>query len=232
MRDSIYIRDGYKCQFCLRELDSAELTIDHLVPLALGGLDEVTNYVTCCRSCNSTKADRPLEEFALTVNVDVDDLPVHGDPVIDNENLPIEIRSIRKRIFDKIRRGELDARGRSAQRKIEKAYRREFWSTSIGQALETEEPTLPGHVRILIPEIRTVAKTAREYLLLVELAKSANTRELIGTVLDEDSDVEARVRSIVRTSKDIALVKRLNQALVRFERTVANKANAKDAEMS
>lgn len=232
MRYDIYIRDGYKCQFCLRELDSSELTIDHLVPLAHGGLDEVTNYVTCCRPCNSAKADRTLEEFALTVNVSIEDLPVHGDPVIDNEKLPIEIRSIRKRIFDRVRQGELDARGHSAQRKIEKAYRREFWATSIGQALEADEPSLPGHVRIVVPEIKTVAKTAREYILLVELAKSANTRELIGTVLDADSDVEVRVRSMARTSKDIALAKRLNQALRRFERTVASRPNLKDEGMS
>ena len=123
MRNEIYSRDRYKCQFCLKSPDLSELTIDHLVPLARGGLDEITNYVTCCRSCNRAKADRPLEEFAQLVNVKLEDLPVHGDPVIDNDRRPLEIRIIRKRIFDRIRSGELNAKGRSAQKKIEKAYR-------------------------------------------------------------------------------------------------------------
>ena len=176
--------------------------------------------MTCCRSCNLAKADQPLEEFARSVDVKVEDLPVYGDPVIDNANLPVEIRAIRKRIFERLRRGELNASGRSAQKKIEKEYRREFWSTSQGQELEAAEPSLPGQVRIAIPEIKTVAKTVREYVLLLELAKSARTRELIGTVLGAEVDVESRVRSIASASTDEALRKRLNQALRRFERAI------------
>ena len=80
MRNEIYIRDQHECQFCLESPGSAELTIDHLIPLALGGLDEITNYVTCCRSCNRAKADKPLEVFVQQVNVELEDLPVHGDP--------------------------------------------------------------------------------------------------------------------------------------------------------
>ena len=107
------------------------MTIDHLVPLAMGGLDEITNYVTCCRSCNSAKADKPLEEFVQLINLEIEDLPVHGDPIIDNERLPIEVRVIQKRIFDRMRSGQLNVKGRSAQRKIEKEYRREFWTTEV-----------------------------------------------------------------------------------------------------
>ena len=224
VRNQIYYRDRHECQFCRKSFEQKELTIDHLVPLALGGLDEVTNYVTCCRACNEQKADRPLEEFLKVVNLEIEALPVHGDPIIDNEKLPIEIRCIRKRIFDRIRSGSLNAKGRSAQKKIEKAYRRDFWSTSIGKELQAAEPSLPGQVRIAIPEIRAVAKTAREYILLVELAKSANTRELIGTVLGAEIDVEDRVRRMAGSSKDIALKKRLNYALQRFERKANNEA--------
>ena len=222
MRDEIYSRDGYRCQFCLRKTDPAELSIDHLVPLSLGGLDEITNYVTCCRVCNSAKADQSLQEFARTINVQIEQLPVHGDPVIDNQEIPAEIRIIRKRIFDRIRMGNLNARGHSGQKKIEKAYRREFWATPVGKALEAEEPSLPGQVRVVIPEIKTVAKTEREYLLLVELAKSAYTRELIGTVLKPNVDIESRVRSMAQRGDNVALAKRLNYALRRFERIVGS----------
>lgn len=220
MRRDIYSRDEYTCQFCKQKFHSSDLTIDHLVPLALGGLDEITNYVTCCHPCNQQKADQTLADFAKSVNIKIDELPIHGDPIIDNEGLPIEIRLLRKHIFERIRQGKFRARGASAQRKIEKEYRRKFWETPLGRELEDTEPLLPGHVRIMIPEIKTLAKTGREYLLLVELAKSANTRDLIGSVLKRDIAIEDRVRSMANRNQNSALGKRLNQALKRFERTV------------
>ena len=186
VKDDILRRDNDTCQFCGGAFEAAELTIDHLIPVALGGLDEPTNYVACCEPCNQRKADMPLEEFARTVNVRVEELPVHGDPVIDNEALPVELRLVRKRVFDRMRGGELRVSGRSAQNKIEKEYRRDFWQTDRGKALEREFPTLPGHVRVMIPEIKTIAGNERGFLLLVELAKSANTRNLIGTTLNKD----------------------------------------------
>src|SRR5204863_3605983 len=132
------------------------------------------NYVTSCGPCNFLKGSTPLNEFALRLNMPVSSLPVHGDPVLENTDLPIQIRMIRKRIFDKIRSGEISAQGKQAQKKIEKAYRREFWQTDIGRSLEAELPTLPGQVRVMVPEIKTIASNENEYLLLLELAKSAN----------------------------------------------------------
>ena len=220
MRNEIYRRDNYTCQFCKSACDRKNLTIDHLIPLALGGLDDITNYVTCCSSCNGRKADLPLAVFALSINVQIEELPIHGDPVIDNDKLPIQIRMLRKNIFDRIRQSKLRISGTSAQKKIEKIYRSEFWETEWGQNLIREQPQLPGHVRIMIPEIMTIAKTQREYLLLVELAKSAHTRELIGTVLFRDDAIEDKVRSLANRNKNPALEKRLNQAIRRFSKII------------
>jgi len=224
MRDEIYLRDNFTCQYCGAKFAADKLTIDHLVPVSRGGLDEMVNYVTCCRQCNQRKSDTPLEEFARSINIDVCALPVHGDPVIDNEALPIQIRLLRKRIFDRLRSGELVVAGKSAQKKLERIYRLEFWQTEEGKALESEFPNLPGHVRVIIPEIKTVAKNQREYLLLTELAKSANTRSLIGSVLTAGCDVESRVRAIERKTSDTALKKRVQQSLQRFERELRRRA--------
>ncbi len=218
MRLEVFERDNFTCQFCGAELSSSLLTIDHLIPLSLGGLDEMTNYISCCSSCNQRKANFPLPEFAKTINISIDELPVHGDPIIDNLDLPIQIRLLRKRIFDKARIGELNIAGKSAQKKLEKTFRREFWQTSEGKSLEAEFVNLPGHVRIMIPEILTIAKTAREYLLLLELAKSANTRNLIGSILVAESDIEERLRSIEARTNDTALKVRVQHALKRYER--------------
>ena len=98
----------------------------------------------------------------------VEELPLYGDPVIDNPAIPIQFRILRRRLFDRIRRGELAVSGKSAQKKLEKVYRRELWQTAGGKLLESEFPTLPGQVRADTPEIRSIAKSEREYLLLIE----------------------------------------------------------------
>lgn len=218
IRIAVYGRDGYECQFCDRALKPEECTIDHLVPLARGGLDEMVNYVTACGPCNRRKASMPLEAFAAALQIAIPDFPVHGDPVIDNPALPAAIRAIRKRIHERLRSGALPIRGRQAQKRLEKEYRRSVWETAFGQALQAQAPTLPGHARIMLPEIDAVAGTPAERLLLVELAKSANTRNLIGTVLTRGCGVIARVESLAATTRDESLRKRLQQALGRFRR--------------
>ena len=77
-----------------------------------------------------------LAEFAKSLDIPLDELPVHGDAVIDNEDLPIQIRELRRMIFDQYRKEELRLRGKQAQKKLEKAYRRSFWETAEGKALE------------------------------------------------------------------------------------------------
>ena len=220
MRQEVYRRDERVCVYCRVECRAEELTIDHLIPLALGGLDEVTNWATCCRACNERKAAVPLEGFLASLRMPVEELPVYGDPVIDNPAIPIQLRLLRRRIFDRIRRGELAVSGKGAQKKLEKAYRRELWQTADGKLLEAEFPNLPGQVRAAVPEIRSIAKSKREFLLLVELAKSAQTRNLIGSVLTGNVDVEARIRSMHERENKPAMRKRLTHALKRFERSV------------
>jgi 5-methylcytosine-specific restriction endonuclease McrA len=39
------------------------LTVDHRVPLALGGTHDSSNLVFACRSCNACKGSKPPEEF-------------------------------------------------------------------------------------------------------------------------------------------------------------------------
>lgn len=218
IRNEVYQRDDYICQFCGLKFTPDNLTIDHLVPQSRGGLDEITNYVSCCTPCNRLKTDLPLEEFSKLVNITIEELPVHGDPVIDNKALPIQIRLLRKRIFDKARYGKLRIRGKRAQNKLEKTYRREFWQMPEGRAIEAEFSSLPGQVRIMIPEIQTIAKDEREYLLLVELAKSAKTRNLIGGVLTSDCHIESRLLTLESKTNDESLKKRIQRALQRYEK--------------
>ena len=60
-RLAIYLRDGFRCAYCARDLagaEAAEVTLDHL---NAGHSDHAqTNLVCCCRSCNSSRQDTPL----------------------------------------------------------------------------------------------------------------------------------------------------------------------------
>lgn len=59
LRYEILKRDGHTCQYC-RATD-APLTIDHVVPVALGGSDDPSNLVAACRDCNAGKSSVPAD---------------------------------------------------------------------------------------------------------------------------------------------------------------------------
>lgn len=53
-------RDGFTCTYCGRRPPEVVLHVDHIVPKAEGGPDELENYVTSCGPCNLGKGARPL----------------------------------------------------------------------------------------------------------------------------------------------------------------------------
>jgi len=61
-RSNVYARDEYRCQYCAQQLPPAQLTFDHVVPVARGGHKGWDNIVTCCIPCNRRKGDRTPEE--------------------------------------------------------------------------------------------------------------------------------------------------------------------------
>lgn len=54
------------CHYCQKKCAPGELTMDHVVPLALGGRSVKGNLVPCCKDCNNAKkASLPPELDAL-----------------------------------------------------------------------------------------------------------------------------------------------------------------------
>ena len=61
-RRNIFKRDRFTCQYCGKQPDRQELTIDHVLPRSRGGTSTWGNCVLACLSCNRRKADRlPVE---------------------------------------------------------------------------------------------------------------------------------------------------------------------------
>lgn len=58
---------GHRCAYCRAEI---ALTIDHVVPVSVGGVHDITNVVPACKRCNDTKNDAPLDEALERLGVD------------------------------------------------------------------------------------------------------------------------------------------------------------------
>lgn len=218
IRKYVFQRDDYTCQYCGEKFPREKLTIDHLIPVARRGVDELTNFVAACKNCNEMKGSMSLAQFASHINIKIEELPVHGDPIIDDVNLPMQFRLLRKRIFDKTRadNGRLQ-RGSEAQKRLEKSFRLEFHKTDLGKLILKKYPNLPGPVRVMLPQIQAIAKDESEIQLLIELAKSASTRNLIGSEIVGRKSVQEELEYVKRKAKgNPALLKRIDWALKRW----------------
>lgn len=87
-REYIYSRDGNKCLQCG---SSDNLTIDHIVPIALGGKNHINNYQTLCQPCNLAKGKKIRDLRGLKV-VGKIALPKHKRkkviPILYSTSLP------------------------------------------------------------------------------------------------------------------------------------------------
>lgn len=64
-RRNIFKRDHNTCQYCGAQPGGEELTIDHVLPRAQGGVSSWENCVLACVACNKRKADRTPEQARM-----------------------------------------------------------------------------------------------------------------------------------------------------------------------
>ena len=57
-REIVYYRDGCSCQYCDTPLAVGDSTLDHVVPLSMGGSNTYDNVVISCGPCNFEKSNR------------------------------------------------------------------------------------------------------------------------------------------------------------------------------
>ena len=62
-RLEIYNRANGKCVLCGKEIKINKMTIDHIIPLSMGGADEMSNMQCTCYACNQFKSNILPEQF-------------------------------------------------------------------------------------------------------------------------------------------------------------------------
>lgn len=61
LRQLIFVRDDFTCQYCGER--GGRLECDHVHPVSKGGTHDETNLVTACFSCNRSKRDKSVEQW-------------------------------------------------------------------------------------------------------------------------------------------------------------------------
>jgi len=68
-RLAIYLRDDFRCVWCLTplaHLHPRNVTLDHAVPRERGGSNAPNNLLTACKTCNSARGTQPMTHYART----------------------------------------------------------------------------------------------------------------------------------------------------------------------
>lgn len=69
VRFEVLKRDNHACRYCGSMAPDVALTVDHVVPVALGGSDKPDNLVAACKDCNAGKASTsPTAEMVADVS--------------------------------------------------------------------------------------------------------------------------------------------------------------------
>jgi hypothetical protein len=69
VQQKIWVRDGCKCMYCGATMGKAQLTIDHFVPLEMGGKNDTSNYLSACRKCNKDKGGMDPKDWCRSSRV-------------------------------------------------------------------------------------------------------------------------------------------------------------------
>lgn len=62
--DVLFTLGADDCVYCGRHCKQSEKTLEHIIPLLQGGTNTFDNIAMACTSCNSSKRDKPVTEFA------------------------------------------------------------------------------------------------------------------------------------------------------------------------
>ena len=68
LRFDVFKRDGFICAYCGATPPSVVLQVDHINPVANGGLNDIDNLITSCQPCNLGKGAKTLESIPQSLS--------------------------------------------------------------------------------------------------------------------------------------------------------------------
>jgi hypothetical protein len=99
LRFEILRRDNQTCRYCGAQAPDVPLTVDHVIPTALGGGDDPTNLVTACRDCNTGKSSTS-PDAQLVADVDATALLFAKAIERVNEQRKAQLRDLDRMVDD------------------------------------------------------------------------------------------------------------------------------------
>ncbi|MBD2107013.1 HNH endonuclease [Nodosilinea sp. FACHB-13] len=63
VREYVLNRDNHQCKSCGKKSSEVKLQIDHILPLAKGGVNDISNLQTLCKGCNQKKSAKIDNRF-------------------------------------------------------------------------------------------------------------------------------------------------------------------------
>lgn len=72
VQQKVWVADGCKCVFCKQPMGKVQLSIDHWIPLELGGANDTSNYLSCCKRENKDKGSMHPRDWCQLKKLDYD----------------------------------------------------------------------------------------------------------------------------------------------------------------
>lgn len=101
-RFEVFKRDRFTCAYCGRTPPEVLLHVDHIVPTADGGPDDIENLTTACQDCNLGKGARRLEAGALKPSQTAEDLQERIAQAQAYAELLTEVRTVRDNLDNQL----------------------------------------------------------------------------------------------------------------------------------
>lgn len=79
LRFEVFKRDGFECQYCGAHPPKAILHVDHIVPVAEGGGNEIDNLVYSCADCNLGKSAISLSSVPQSLKEKAEEIKERED---------------------------------------------------------------------------------------------------------------------------------------------------------
>lgn len=67
-REEVFHKFGGHCAYCGYLLKSKGWHVDHVIPVAAGGVDDIMNFFPACKHCNTLKNSFSLEQFRKCIH--------------------------------------------------------------------------------------------------------------------------------------------------------------------